>query len=65
MSQPRPPSTLSGVSREVISQVQAFLKRGEMVQAMKLYMREAGVGLKEAKDAIDREKAHLEAEGRG
>jgi len=65
MSQPKPPSTLSSVSGKAISQIQAFLKQGNMVQAMKLYMREAGVGLKEAKDALDREKAYLGSGGRG
>ena len=61
MSQAKPTSTLSSVSVEAISRIQALLKQGEMVQAMKLYMREAGVGLKEAKDALDREKAYLES----
>ena len=65
MSQPKPPSTLSSVSGKAISQIQAFLKRGNMVQAIRLYMQEARVGLKEAKDAIDREKAYLGSGGAG
>ena len=65
MSQTTPSSTLSSVSGEAVSKIQAFLRKGDMVQAMKIYMQEARVGLKEAKDAIDREKAYLGSGGRG
>ena len=54
-------TTFSGLDSEVIARIQRLLRQGMRgrVEAMKLYMRETGVGLKDAKSALDREMEFL------
>lgn len=46
------PSTVS-ISREAMSQVFSYLRAGNKIEAIKLYREQTGLGLKEAKDAVD------------
>ena len=55
-------TTLSKLDPKVVSEIHEFLKRGERPGAMKIYMREVGCGLKESKDAIDKEFDFLKQE---
>ncbi len=46
------PSTVS-ISREAMSQVFSHIRSGNKIEAIKLYREQTGLGLKEAKDAVD------------
>lgn len=46
------PSTAS-ISREAMLQVFGYLRAGNKIEAIKLYREQTGLGLKEAKDAVD------------
>ena len=61
MPEKRKSTTLSGLDPEVIARIQKSLRQGMrgIVEAMKLYMHETGVGLKDAKSALDREMEFL------
>jgi ribosomal protein L7/L12 len=54
-------TTLSGLDSELVGRIQELLPHGMrgMVEAMKLYMNETGVGLKDAKLALDKEREFL------
>ncbi len=47
-------STLDEVTSGVSGKIQEFLNQGKKIEAIKQYRKETGVGLAEAKDAIDR-----------
>lgn len=54
-------TTLSSLDLEVVEEIQKLLRQGirGRVEAMKLYMHKTGVGLKDAKSALDREMEFL------
>lgn len=41
--------------------IQELILRGQKIQAIKLYREQSGVGLKEAKDAVDQMQVNLKA----
>ena len=52
---------LSKLNSKVVSEIQQILyTTGNKVEAMKVYMRETQTGLKEAKDAVDKELDFLQ-----
>lgn len=56
-------TTLSNLDPEVVAKIQKLLRQtgsGGRVKAMQIYMREVGVGLKDAKMALDKEMEFLE-----
>jgi len=61
MSGKQESTTLSGLDSELVARIQELLPQGMrgMVEAMKLYMHETGVGLKDAKSALDKEREFL------
>ena len=48
----RPPS-VSDTSETTGATVEDFVRRGQKIEAIKLYREQHSVGLKEAKDAVD------------
>ena len=48
-------TTLSGLDSKVAAEIQKLLLHNAIVAAVKLYMRETGVDLKNAKLALDKE----------
>ena len=55
MQEKKKTTTLSEVDPKVVSEIHEFLKCGDRVGAMKVYMHKVGGGLKVSKDAIDKE----------
>lgn len=56
-------TTLSNLDPEVVAKIQKLLRQtvpGGRVKAMQIYMHEVGVGLKDAKMALDKEMEFLE-----
>lgn len=56
-------TTLSNLDPEVVAKIQKLLRQigsGGRVKAMQVYMHEVGVGLKDAKMALDKEMEFLE-----
>ena len=55
-------TTLSNLDPEVVARIQKLLRQtesGGRVKAMQIYMHEVGVGLKDAKMALDKEMEFL------
>lgn len=50
-------------ANRVLDEIEALLKRGNKIAAIKLYRTATGVGLKEAKDAVDAVEAAMTARG--
>ena len=62
MSEKQKSTTLSCLDPELVERIQKLLRQsaqGGRVEAMKLYMHEIGVGLKDAKMALDKEMEFL------
>ena len=55
MAENEPITTFSSLDREVVQEIQQLLCEHRKIQAIKLYRENQNVGLKEAKDAIDKE----------
>jgi ribosomal protein L7/L12 len=56
-------TTLFDLDSEVVMRIQRLLRQsgiGGRVEAIKLYMHETGVGLRDAKSALDKEMEFLE-----
>jgi hypothetical protein len=53
---------MTGHSTEQEHQIKEFLTKGQKVAAVKLYREITGVGLKEAKDAVDAIEAQMRGE---
>lgn len=52
--------TYSGpVSAAAMSQIRGFIEAGKKIPAIKLYREQTGLGLKEAKDAVDTLARHM------
>jgi ribosomal protein L7/L12 len=47
----------------VLDEIEALLKRGNKTAAIKVYRTATGVGLKEAKDAVDAVESAMQARG--
>ncbi len=47
------PAADAGADQAWLAQVQEMVRRGKKIQAIKLYREHTGVGLKEAKDAVE------------
>ncbi len=47
------PTTVAGLSTDVLARVQQLKRDGKPVQAIKVYREATGVGLKEAKAAVE------------
>ena len=55
MPEKKRPTTLSGLDSKVATEIQKLLLHNAIVAAVKLYMHETGVDLKNAKLALDKE----------
>jgi hypothetical protein len=62
MQEEKKTTTLSNVDPKVVSEIHKFLRLGDRVEAMKVYMNKVGGGLKISKDAIDKEFDFLKQE---
>jgi len=62
MQEKKKTTTLSKLDPKVVSEIQKFLRMGDRVEAMKVYMHKVGGGLKVSKDAIDKEFDFLKQE---
>ncbi len=60
METARPPSDSRNFDNPVLeSKIRSMLAKGKKIEAVKIYREEYGVGLKEAKDAVDRIEATM------
>lgn len=60
MEMSRPPSGSRDMDNPVLeSKIRSLLAKGKKIDAVKIYREEYGVGLKEAKDAVDRIEATM------
>jgi ribosomal protein L7/L12 len=48
-----PPRARAGASSDADAEIRAYVQAGQKIHAIKLYRETYGVGLKEAKDAVD------------
>jgi hypothetical protein len=55
MQEKKKTTTLSKLDPKVVSEIQKFLRKGDRVEAMKVYIHKVGGGLRVSKDAIDKE----------
>ena len=53
---------MPGISTNQEEQIKELLAKGQKVAAIKLYREMTGIGLKEAKDAVDAINAHMRGE---
>ena len=60
METARPPSDSRNFDNPVLeSKIRSLLAKGKKIEAVKIYREEYGIGLKEAKDAVDRIEATM------
>lgn len=60
----KPPSGTRDLDNPILNgRLKSLLSKGRKVDAVKIYREEYGVGLKEAKDAVDRLEASMRREG--
>jgi ribosomal protein L7/L12 len=60
----KPPSGSMDYDNPILeAKIQSLLANGQKIEAVKIYREEYGVGLKEAKDAVDRIEASLKRNG--
>lgn len=60
MEAARPPSDSRNFDNPVLeSKIRSMLAKGKKIEAVKIYREEYGIGLKEAKDAVDRIEATM------
>ncbi len=60
----KPPSDMRGMDNPILDgRIRSLLARRKKIEAVKIYREEYGVGLKEAKDAVDQIEASMKREG--
>lgn len=60
----KPPSAARDYDNPILeARIKSLLARGQKVEAVKIYREEYGIGLKEAKDAVDRMEASMKRDG--